>query len=450
MAGKSDRSGINSKRPDATTHRAASVEHAASRINMVQLIQLRWFAVVGQISTIAFVSIGLHIPLETVQLLMVLACLIAFNLGSQLRWQEGSPVSNRELFLALLVDVASLTAMLYFSGGAANPFAFLYLLQVILSALLLEVWSTWIIVALTGTCLAGLSAWSEPLTLPPDYELGFFSLYVQGMIICFILNATLLVIFITRINANLRTADALLADLRQRAAEEEHIIRMGLLASGAAHELGTPLATLSVILGDWRRMPEFRRSPELQEEITEMESQLQRCKAIVSGILLSSGEARGESSGRTTIRTFLDTLAEEWRTSRPVQDFDYQNRLVQDMPVVFDLTLKQMIFNVLDNALEASPGWVAMEAGREDDTLVLSVADAGPGFTPDMLAHFGQPYHSTKEQPGHGLGLFLVVNVARALGGTVSAGNRREGGALVRITLPLAAVTLVDGDEDAG
>jgi two-component system sensor histidine kinase RegB len=321
---------------------------------------------------------------------------------------------------------------------------------VILSALLLEVWSTWIIVALTGACLAGLSAWSEPLTLPPDYELGFFSLYVQGMIICFILNATLLVVFITRINANLRTADALLAHLRQRAAEEEHIIRMGLLASGAAHELGTPLATLSVILGDWRRMPEFRRSPELQEEITEMESQLQRCKAIVSGILLSSGEARGESSGRTTIRTFLDALAGEWRTSRPVQDFDYRNRLEQDLPVVFDLTLKQMIFNVLDNALEASPEWVAMEAAREGDTLVLSVADAGPGFTPGMLAHFGQPYHSTKDQPGHGLGLFLVVNVSRALGGTVSAANRGEGGALVRITLPLAAVTLVDGDEDAG
>jgi two-component system sensor histidine kinase RegB len=182
MAGKTD---ISSERPDAATHRAASVEHAASRINMVQLIQLRWFAVVGQISTIAFVSIGLRIPLPTVQLLMVLACLVAFNLGSQLRWQEGSPVSNRELFFALLVDVASLTALLYFSGGAANPFAFLYLLQVILSALLLEVWSTWVIVALTGACLAGLAVWSEPLTLPADNDLGYFSLYVQGMIICF-------------------------------------------------------------------------------------------------------------------------------------------------------------------------------------------------------------------------------------------------------------------------
>lgn len=443
---------IAGERPDAVTRGAASVEQAASRINMVQLIQLRWFAVVGQISTIAFVSLWLRIPLPTAQMLMVLACLVAFNLASQLRWHEGSPVSNRELFFALLVDVASLTALLYFSGGASNPFAFLFLLQVILSALLLEVWSTWVMVALTSACLAGLSVWSEPLTLPPGTDLGFFSLYVQGMIICFILNASLLVVFITRINANLRTADALLADLRQRAAEEEHIIRMGLLASGAAHELGTPLATLSVILGDWRRMPEFRRKPELQEEITEMETQLQRCKAIVSGILLSSGEARGESSSRTTIRTFLDRLAEEWRASRPVHDFDYQNRLLHDLPVVFDSTLKQMIFNVLDNALEASPDWVGMEAEREGDTLVLSVSDTGPGFAPDMLAHFGKPYQSTKSKPGHGLGLFLVVNVSRTLGGTVSASNRPQGGALVRLTLPLAAVTLVQEgkDSDAG
>jgi two-component system sensor histidine kinase RegB len=438
MAGKTE----TGDGPEAVRRGAASVVHAASRINMVQLIQLRWFAVVGQITTIVFVSTVLRIPLPLAPMLMVLACLIAFNLGSQLRWQEGSPVSNRELFLALLVDVGSLTALLYFSGGAANPFAFLYLLQVILSALLLEVWSTWIFVAVTGACLAGLSIWSVPLTLPPDHDAGFFSLYVQGMMICFILNACLLVVFITRINANLRAGDAQLADLRHRAAEEEHIVRMGLLASGAAHELGTPLATLSVILGDWRRMPEFSKNPELQDEITEMETQLQRCKSIVSGILMSSGEARGESSSRTTIRTFLDALAQEWQASRPVLGFDYRNGLVQDEPVVFDSTLKQMIFNVLDNALEASPQWLSFAAEREGDTLVLSVSDAGPGFAPGMLANFGKPYQSTKGMPGHGLGLFLVVNVSRTLGGTVAASNRPQGGALVRLTLPLAAVTL--------
>jgi hypothetical protein len=107
-------------------------------------------------------------------------------------------------------------------------------------------------------CIAGLALFSEPLPLPQDHALGIFSLYVQGMLICFMLDAALLVVFITRITQNMRSSAAKLADLRQRAAEEEHIVRMGLLASGAAHELGTPLATLAVILGDWKRMPEFK------------------------------------------------------------------------------------------------------------------------------------------------------------------------------------------------
>jgi two-component system sensor histidine kinase RegB len=423
-----------------------SVERAAGHKNMLQLIQLRWFAVIGQITTISVVTMGLGISLPLPQMLAILACLIGFNIASHLRWHEQQFVANGELFFALLVDVGSLTAQLYFSGGTTNPFAFLYLLQVILSAVLLETWSTWTIVAITSICLAGLSMLSKPLTLPLDDARTFPSLYIEGMLICFVLNASLLVFFITRINRNLRTAAVQLADLRQRAVEEEHIVRMGLLASGAAHELGTPLATLSVILGDWRRMPEFQKNPELHEEIREMETQLQRCKSIVSGILLSAGEARGESSMKTTLGAFLDGLEKEWRASRAVAEFVYENRTRQDLPVVFDSTLKQMIFNVLDNAMEASPQWVKFEAWQEGDSLAILIADRGPGFVPEMLTQLGKPYQSSKGRAGGGLGLFLVVNVARKLGGGVTAYNRPEGGAGVRLTLPIAAIALDEAE----
>ncbi|WP_394779091.1 ATP-binding protein [Undibacterium sp.] len=420
----------------------AGLGSVAGHNNMLQLIQLRWIAVVGQITTIAVVTLGLGIQLRLPHMLEVLACLIAFNIGSHLRWHERRVVANDELFFALLVDVAILTLQLYLSGGTTNPFAFLYLMHVILGAVLLEAWSTWTIVGITCACLAGLSLFSEPLVLPYDDGDGLSSLYVEGMIICFVLNAALLVIFITRIEGNHRAADAQLADLRQRAVEEEHIVRMGLLASGAAHELGTPLATLSVILGDWRRMPEFSRNADLLEEITEMQAQLQRCKSIVSGILLSAGEARGESSVKTSINVFLDDLARDWRASRPIGEFEYDNRIGQDVPVVFDTALKQMIYNVLDNALEASPSWLRLEVVREADSLILQVTDRGPGFVPAMLPHLGKPYQSSKGRPGGGLGLFFVVNVARKLGGTVTASNRSEGGALVQLTLPLAAISL--------
>jgi two-component system sensor histidine kinase RegB len=427
---------------------ADGVENAAGHDNMLQLIHLRWIAVVGQITTISVVMLGFDIPLRLPHMLEVLACLIAFNMASQLRWRESRVVTNRELFFALLVDVGTLTAQLYLSGGTTNPFAFLYLLQVILSAVLLEAWSTWIIVAISGACLAGLSLFSDPLVLPPDHGNGLSSLYVEGMLICFTLNAALLVFFITRISRNLRAGDAQLAELRQRAAEEDHIVRMGLLASGAAHELGTPLATLAVILGDWRRMPEFGKNPELLEEIGEMQAQLQRCKTIVSGILLSAGEARGESSVKTTLNTFLDELARDWRASRQIVTFVYENRIEQDIPVVFDSALKQMICNVLDNALEASPRWLRLEVLREADALALLVTDAGPGFPPAMLTQIGKPYQSSKGRPGGGLGLFFVVNVARKLGGTVTAGNRPGGGAAVRLTLPLAAISLEQDAEE--
>ena len=424
---------------------AADVEYAAGHRNMLQLIELRWIAVIGQITTIAGAILVFDVRLPLVQMLEVLACLIAFNVASHLRWHEHRPVTNRELLLALLVDVASLTMQLYLSGGTTNPFAFLYLLQVILSAVLLEAWSTWLIVGVTLSCLAGLAVFARPLPLPFDHARGIGSLYVQGMLICFILDAALLVVFISRITTTLRGKANQLADLRQRAAEEEHIVRMGLLASGAAHELGTPLATLSVILGDWKRMPEFRQSPELLEEIGEMQAQLKRCKSIVSGILLSAGEARGESARRTTIRAFLDELVGDWRDSRPVQAFDYDDRVDPHdnaLPVAFDSAFKQTIDNVLDNALEASPAWVGLEARVEDGALLLAVRDRGPGFPAAMLADFGKPYQSSKGRAGGGLGLFLAVNVARTLGGTVTATNRPDGGAEVRLSLPLASIAL--------
>jgi two-component system sensor histidine kinase RegB len=407
--------------------------------NMRQLIQLRWIAVVGQIITIAVVNFGFGIHLPLRQMSVVLICLVVFNLGSMLRWRAHHEVTNGELFFALLVDVTTLTAQLYLSGGATNPFTFLYLLQVILGAVLLRAWSVWTMVAITAACFTGLTLLYRPLALPADY---YERPYIAGTLICFALNAALLVTFITRINRNLRARDARLAVLREQAAEEEHIVRMGLLASGAAHELGTPLSTVSVILGDWRRMPAIAADAQLLEEIDEMQAQVQRCKTIVSGILLSAGEARGDSPVATTVRTFLDDLVKEWRETRPVTRFTYENRFGKDLSIVSDSAIKQMIYNVLDNALEASPQWVGLEVAHEGDVLKLTIMDSGPGFPPEMLTQLGKPYQSSKGRPGAGLGLFLASNVARTLHGSVSAHNRPEGGAIVTLTLPLDSITL--------
>ncbi len=427
--------------PQAAPNRSRMTD-TTGRKNMLQLIQLRWLAVLGQVATIFIVHFGFEIRLPLRFMGMALGVLVVFNIISLIRLKIPREISNAELFVALLIDISMLTVQLYVSGGATNPFIFLYLLQACLAAVLLKPWSTWTVVVITAVCFAGLALIAPPLALPIDHDRGLNSPYIQGMWLCFALNACLLVVFITRISGNLRARDNHLADLRQRAAEEEHIVRMGLLASGAAHELGTPLSTLAVILGDWRRMPHFTSDPELLQEVTEMQDQVLRCKSIVTGILLSAGEARGEMPEATTVRKFLDELVHEWRQSRPVRVFAYENHFGQDIRIVSDSALRQMICNVLDNALEASPDWLGLEVRRQDDRLLITVTDAGPGFDSGMLERLGKPYQSSKGRPGGGLGLFLVVNVARALGGTVTAVNRPLRGAIVALSLPLAAIEL--------
>jgi two-component system sensor histidine kinase RegB len=424
---------------------ASPADLATNRKNMALLVQLRWTAVIGQIATIGFVQFWMGIALPLLPMATVICALVALNLVSLLWVRYRADINNRELLIALTLDVAALTTLLYLAGGATNPFTSLYLLQVTLGAVLLDAASTWSLVALVCVCFGWLIAYYRPLALPLQGFGDAFSLYITGTFIGLVLDAILLVVFVTRINRNLRDRDARLASMRQNAAEQDHIVRMGLLASGAAHELGTPLASLSVILGDWRRMPALASDAELSQDLSEMETSLQRCKSIVTGILLSAGEARGEGSSPTTVAAFLTALVDEWRTTRPSATLYFRNAFGADLPIVSDIALKQAIFNVLDNAAEVSRDWIELMAERDRNMLVLSVIDRGPGFAREMLPHLGKPYQSTKSSPGRGLGLFLVVNVIRKLGGVVTARNRPDIGASVRLELPLA--TLAIGDD---
>lgn len=437
------------KASDASAHPWLSHEpdtsgsEAVGLKNFKQLIQLRWLAVIGQVIAIGVVRLGLEIDIPVQSMLAVLLALAAFNGMSMVRCLVRRDVSSTEMLLVLLVDVAALTAQLYLSGGAANPFVFLYLLQVILGAVLLPARAAWVMVVVSTLCVAGLARFAHPLPLPIDYEKGLASLYMAGLLICFALNAALLVLFIIRIMSNLSQRDARLAAMRQRAVEEELVVRMGLLASGAAHNLGTPLSTLDVILGDWQHLPQFRADPELASDVAEMQNQVRHCKAIVSSILLSAGEARSESSRATTVCDFLDEVIYDWCQRHPGNHLRYENRFGQDLPMVSDSAVKQMVDNLLDNAYEASPHAMEFEATREDDHLVLAVRDDGPGFASEVLPYLGEPYRSTKGRAGGGLGLFLVVNVTRALAGKFEARNRLQGGAEIRIKLPLVSVALM-------
>lgn len=404
--------------------------------SMRQLIQLRWIAVAGQGLTILIAHFWLGVPLSLPVMLGLTVFLAAANLYATTSLARRR-VQSSEIIGALLLDMAALTLQLYFSGGATNPFITLYLLQVVLGAILLpRLWAT-LLAGVAVLSYALLSVRYVPLLLPPRLLGGTADLLAIGRWTAFLMVAALLVMFIARISRSLRARDAYLADLRQHAAEEEGIVRMGLFASGAAHELGTPLGTLAVILADWRRVPAIVRDPALLTEVEEMQAEINRCKAIVSDILHSAGQPRGEPMASAQVARFLDQVVETWQPTHPDTPLQYERRGLDRAMIAASPALRQAIWSILDNAAEASPTGLRLEAKVEADLLAIAVRDKGPGFAPEALAHVGQLQRSTKGE-GHGVGLFLAANVARRLGGRLEAGNFVDGGAEVRLLLPLA------------
>ncbi len=414
-----------------------------SRSSVILLTQLRWIAVFGQLATIIVVATALDVRLPLAPLLLAPLLLILVNVAVARILLQRRAFSQRELCSALMIDVIALCWQLYHSGGATNPFTFLFLLQIVIGAIILEARWSWFVALNACLCMALLTFRYVPLRLPDPYAQDPFRLYIYGSLFCFVLAAVLLIVFVERLDRNRRDSDAQLAAYRHQAAEEDHIIRMGLLASGAAHELGTPLSSISVILGDWSREPAIAQDPDMAADLADVRRELERCKTIVTGILMSAGEVRGIDPAVTDVRAFVEDIAEEWRVRTP-GELRLVDRIAENVQIIADPGLRQIIGNVIDNAIEVSPDLVLIEAWLEGAgpgrQLVFTVSDRGPGFAADVKARIGQPYTSTKGRDGGGLGLFLVVNVIRKLGGLVLVENRESGGASVQLTIPLATL----------
>ena len=263
-------------------------------------------------------------------------------------------------------------------------------------------------------------------------EGDLFNLHLHGMLISYVFAAILLLIFVTKIIKNLREGDEKINLLKRQSLEKEQVIRMGLLATGAAHELGTPLSTISVILGDWKEM---NLKKDLLEDVEVIESQLARCKKILSEILSSSGKERFEQATIAPVKEVFDELIKEWTESRKPENLIYNFEGKSDKKILLDDILTQAFFNIFDNALEESPAFISVNVLVTEDNVVVSVEDQGKGFDPEIIKQIGKPNLTTKNSSG--LGLFLALNTLHRIGGDLKIENISAGGAKVLITLPL-------------
>jgi two-component system sensor histidine kinase RegB len=276
-----------------------SISQNTNRKNFAQLLLLRTIAIFVQTITILFVNFVLEISLPLNQMFSVIAGLAILNFISFYRYKSQKNISAKALFFELFFDVSAFALQIYFSGGASNPFISLFLLQVIIAAILLQGNYAWLIATITTIYYILLSLYRQHLHAFHDHgEMsGFFDLHLQGMLMSYIISAVLLLIFLGKIMQNLRERDEKIHAMKKDALEKNQMIRTALLASAAAHELGTPLATISVILGDWKKM---NLEKDLISDITTIENQVERCKKIISEILAESGKTRVEEASKNS------------------------------------------------------------------------------------------------------------------------------------------------------
>jgi two-component system sensor histidine kinase RegB len=415
---------------------------AGNAINLRRLIWLRFIIIAGEFGAIAYAIIGLHISLALIPLVVLLTAFILISLLTLVRLQRPRPVSNKELFIHLTIDVLALTFFLYLTGGSTNPFAPLYLVPLTLTAASLPGLFTWIMVAITITCYSVLLFFYVPLAeIHGSLDHGF-RLHVLGMWVGFLLSAVLIAIFVVSMARTVRRQEKKITDLREQQMRHEQIVALGTLAAGAAHELGTPLATMSILLNDAE--PDARMD---EKTLSILRKQVGRCRGILGSISASAGSTRAESGSEVRLDKHLTQLIQSWQESRSDVVAQVIIEGTQPAPhIVADQTLDQSLLSILNNAADASPQQVEINATWNDNVLTLEVADRGAGMAPEVINKTGEAIYSTK-QDGMGLGLFLSSSTLERLGGTVHLYNREGGGVLCQVKLPLNTIMIPENHD---
>ena len=407
---------------------ADGTDHLA---NLRRLVASRWAVLASMALLVMIVPGALDIPLPQLPLLAIVAVAAGFNVLVQWRVLKACSATSYELLSQLLFDIGVLSALVFFSGGATNPLVSLLLPPVAIAALTLPARCV-IAIGLTAVgSYSALMVFYIPLAMPDATRAT--RLHLVGMWLTFSVSALMIAWFVVRMTRLIRQRDAELAAAREQALRDERVMAMGTLAAGAAHELGTPLATMSLIAGE---LSNDNTLPEaVREDITLLRQQITTCKQIITGLSRRAGAERLENPGRQPVDQWLASVRQRWHALRP----QAQSRLVTDgsqpaPAIIADPRLEQALINLLNNAASASAQPIDIRVAWGTGQIVIEIHDHGPGFPDSVLSHGGQvafPAHAE----GSGIGLLLTRSAIEQIGGRLLLSNPPAGGALARLQL---------------
>ncbi|TNF54674.1 MAG: HAMP domain-containing histidine kinase [Gammaproteobacteria bacterium] len=419
-----------------------------TRVIQASLLQLRWLSVTAMVLG-ALVSPLLLGPSDLMIRLLVYAGVVSLvNLGFQLADSTLGAAEAPRFFspcVQLSFDLLAWGGYIFLSGGATNPLISLFLPLVAIGALILTPRQAWLLALGAILIYSFLWYFYVPLHIADFARAG--TLHLFGMWLVFALSAVLVVGFILQLSSGIRRRDRELTAAREQAIRDDWLITLGSQAAGAAHELGTPLASLNVLADDL--LDDGRLPPALAADVQAMKTEIRRCKETLSQLTARAAQALVGQAPTQPAVDWLRRLLEVWQSRHPALAVAWNlGRNLNDHLLPADVALEQALTHLLDNARKAGASRIQVRADVERDWLVVGIQDDGRGMPPAALDAFArrQPPDSAG---GLGVGLLLGRAAIERRGGSLTfnavGGGSAEGrGTLVELRLPLAATATDD------
>jgi two-component system sensor histidine kinase RegB len=418
---------------------------APNRVGLLRLMLLRGF-----VTAIGLIGLALLQPFSSIDVplnaIAVLSCAVAASLVfGYWRLRRGASITPLELLGHLLVDVSLLVGLLWLTGGISNPLiSYLLVLLAVSATLLPRLMVIGFAMASTALytffLLLDLSS-DQQMAMSGDMQEMTFQLHLVGMWVIFVVSAALITVFITRMAEGIRRRELTLAKAREEALRSEQLIAIGTLAAGTAHALGTPLSTMSVLLSDLDELAtENLGVPEVKEDISVLRQQVTRCRNSLTQLTRYYHKDEGRSEQTIPISAFIEDVRDYLINIHPRSNIQITLYNIDNKHLNSDLSIKHALINIIENGIKAAKDKVTLELRVSRADLTITIADDGPGIPAEVMENLGEPFISVRNQ-GMGLGIYLANASISRLGGSIEMRNRVEGGAVTRITLPLAKLT---------
>lgn len=404
---------------------------SASRQNLWRLTLIRILVLAAQAGSVGFAWLTHLLPLPWLALVITLAFSAVLCALTAARLRLPLPVTEFEYAVQLGCDLLIHSVLLYYSGGSTNPFVSYYLVPLTIAAVTLP----WVY----SLALSGLALVSYTFLLLRFYPLETYpvareNMQVYGMWMSIALAAGVITFFAARMAEELRRQEQWRAQRREEGLRDQQLLAVATEAAGAAHELGTPLATMSVLL---KEMRQEHRDPTLQEDLALLQEQVQQCKQTLQQLVRAAEANRRLDVTARPVTAWLDETCNRWHLMRPEVTYRAEVTGAGDIPQIApppDLT--QALLNLLNNAADACPDDLLASVDWDDENIFIRIRDHGAGVPLAIAEQIGKPFFTTKGK-GFGLGLFLSKASVTRAGGSVKLYRHEQGGTLTELRLPV-------------